>query len=187
MSLIDDQAAEMDAQLDVAWKKCVYGRRYSPAYELADQIKSLCLFTSLQKGRPTDRAVNRWARQWRAKIAEILLGAAITSSRKLREVADALDAEKKEDPRQLNILKAYQDCISGRYPPTIIAAGKCFVRCSVPTLAQLRDAFIKRFGEKCVPADFSLRKTVKVLGLPLNDARLGRPRSTKRRIRNRKH
>jgi hypothetical protein len=99
-------------------------------------------------------------------------------------VADALDAEEEEDPRRANILKAYEDCIGGRYPPTIAEKGKSFVSCYVPTLAQLRDAFIKRFGKHCWTSDFSVRKTLKILDLPLSPAKQGRPVGSRALIRN---
>jgi hypothetical protein len=187
MSLIDDQAAELDAQLDVAWQKCLYGRTYSPAYEMARRIKLIRFILSKKEEGDASPNLNWSERRLTIQTAGLLLIGAITSSKKLREVADALDAEKGEDPRQANILKAYEDCIQGRYPPTVVERGDCFVRCSVPTLAQLRDAFIKRFGEKSWPSRFGVEKALRKFGLLLRKSKRGRPVGSRSLIRNPKY
>jgi len=175
MSLIDDQAAELDAQLDVAWQRVIYGKTYSPAYGVARRIKEIRKILSAKEMENADPNLIWWERRLLMQAAGMLLMGAVTSSKKLREVADALDAEKKESPSKANILRAYEDCIEGRYSPTVVARGECFLRCSVPTLAQLRDAFIRRFGEQCWPSEFGVRKTLRNLGLPLRKAKKGRP------------
>jgi hypothetical protein len=198
MSLVDDQTAEIDAQLLRALEKCRYGRRYSPAYELALEIKTLRQFLSDRNHSAADRLTLLWNKvetMWldvfeqkpgldvkelydirvALRTAWILLIAAITTSKKLREVADALDAAPADDPRQANILKAYADCIEGRYRPTVAEKTDRFVKCYLPTLAQLREAFVERFGEKSWPRDFSVRKTLRLLGLELTKAKRGRP------------
>jgi hypothetical protein len=208
MSLVDDRSAEIDAQLLRAWEKCRYGKRYSPAYDLALEIKTLRQFLSERNHSAADRLILLWSKvettwlevfeqeagldvkEWydirvALRTAWILLTAAITTSKKLREIADALDAEPGDDPRQANIFKAYTDCINGKYPPTIAQRGKCFVKCYLPTLTQLRDAFAKRFGEECWPGNFSVRKTLRVLGLELNKAKRGRPIGSRSIIHNR--
>lgn len=124
-------------------------------------------------------------RRYIVQTAGILLISAITATKELRKVADALDAEENEAAGQANILRAYEDCVEGRYPPTVAKMGKGFVNCYVPTLAQLRDAFIRRFGQRCLTSDFGIRKTVKSLGLPLSKSRLGRPIGSRSVIRNR--
>lgn len=43
MSYADDRSAELDAQLERAWQKCLYGRKYSRAYALASRIKDVRL------------------------------------------------------------------------------------------------------------------------------------------------
>lgn len=116
------------------------------------------------------------------QTAEILLGAAITESKKLREVAKALDAPEVEDFRQANILRAYEDCIVERYPPT---------------LAELQAKFEARFGKEAwmwltvgldgEGATWPVRKTLKLLGLPLRMSRRGRPIGSRTTIGNRKH
>jgi hypothetical protein len=207
MSLIDDQSAEIDAQLEIAWQKCRYGRKYSPAYEVALRIKTIRMALSGKSHSPGDQLVqlldkiktmlsNMFDRgevdppedmfhiRFSLFTAWILLMAAVSTSKKLRKVADALDAEPAIDPRQVNIFKAYADCIEGRYPPTVAEKGDCFVKCYLPTLAQLRDAFVKRFGEECWPGDFSVRKTLNLLGLELTKAKRGRPRGSRSKIGN---
>jgi hypothetical protein len=206
MSLIDDQSAEIDAQLFLARQKSRYGKRYSPAYEVALRIKTIREVLSGKSHSPGDQLVqlldkiktmlsNMFDRgevdpedmvhiRFSLFTAWILLMAAVSTSKKLRKVADALDAKPGDDPRQANILKAYTDCVNGRYPPTIIERGKCFVKCRLPTLAQLRDAFVKRFGQECWPTDFAVRKTLNVLGLELSKAQRGRPRGSGSKIGN---
>jgi hypothetical protein len=171
MSYQDDLNAKIEAQLDAAWKKCTYGKRFSPAYELAEQIIYLRILST--RARERNPFVRQWERKWKGRTAHVLLLAAMKSAKKLRQVADALDArdaEKRQDPRQANIIKAYTDCVEKSYPPT---------------LPELRKVFAARFGEQCWPADFSVRKTLNWLGLPLAKAKLGRPRARSRKRRRR--
>jgi len=208
VSLVDDRSAEIDAQLDLSWQKFRYGKKYSPAYEVALRIKTIREVLSGKSHSPGDRLVllldkvktvlsNAFDRgevdpedivhiRFSLLTAWILLMAAVATSKKLRKVADALDAKPGDDPRQANILNAYADCIEGRYPPTVAEKGDCFVKCNLPTLSQLRDAFVKRFGEKCWPGDFSVRNTLRVLGLELTKAKRGPKVGSRTLIRNRK-
>jgi hypothetical protein len=212
MSLVDDRSAEIDAQVDRARQKIRYGRRYSLAYEVAEDIKAIREFLARKDHSAVDRLVVLWNKvdatwwgilegtpgldaaeldvaEWyeirvALRTAWFLLVGAVSMSKRLRQVADALDAKPGDDPRQANILKAYADCIKGRYLPTIAEKGDGFVKCYLPTLAQLRDAFVNRFGEERWPGDFSVRKTVGLLGLELTKAKRGRPIGS-RSIRNR--
>ena len=171
MSLQDDLNAEIEAQLDGAWKKCTYGKRFSPAYQLAEEIIKLRIL-STSRERNLHPFVKQWHRKWKSRTAHILLLAAMRSATKLRQVADALDAhdaEKRQDPRQANIIKAYTDCVEKSYPPT---------------LPELREKFVARFGQQCWPADFSVRKTLRWLGLPWAKAKRGRPRGSRSQIGN---
>jgi hypothetical protein len=172
MSFTDDRHAEIEAQLDRAWQKCLYGRKYGPAYELALHIKVLRSILKKKEEKDVDSELNCVERRYMLRTAGILLLAAITTSKKLREVADALDAEKSATGNQANILRAYEDCIQKSYPPTI---------------SELRQAIVKRFGEQCLATDFSIRKTLKVLRLPLGEGQIGRPASSRSIIHNRKH
>ncbi len=206
MSLSDDQSAELDAQVDRAWRKCRYGKKYSPAYEVAHRIK--CIRHILrgeqsQVRRSFVRAKNLLLRVpqrvksdddygvhvlrpadnvdtslyvacgfvWPA--AACLLFSALRNTKELRQIADALDTKETDDPRQIKILKAYEDCIHGRYDPTIAKRTECCVTSYVPTLAQLRDCFAKRFGTECWRSDYAVRKTLKLLGLPLSAGKCG--------------
>lgn len=208
MSFVDDQSAEIDAQLDRAGQKCRYGRKYSPAYDVALRIKTIREVLSGKSHSPGDQLVLLWEKietlwsdmfdrgevdpkdmvhiLFSLRTAWILLVGAVSTSKSLREIADALDAKPGDDPRQANILKAYADCIEGRYPPTIAEKGDCFVRCNLPTLAQLRDAFVKRFAKESWPKDFPVRKTLKVLGLELSKGKRGPKVGSRSLIRNRK-
>jgi hypothetical protein len=208
MSLANDRSAEIDAQLDRAWQKCRYGKKYSPTYEVALRIKTIRKVLSGNSRSPADQLVLMWDKietEWsdmfdRGEIdpenmahilfslrsAWMLLVSAVSTSKRLRKIADALDAEPGNDPRQVNIFEAYTDCVNGRYPPTIAERGKCYVKCNLPTLSQLRDAFMKRFGKKCWPGDFSVRNTLRVLGLELTKAKRGPKVGSRSLIRNRK-
>ena len=57
MSLIDDHSAEIDARLDLAWQKCGYGKKYSPAYEVALRIKAIREVLSGKSHSPGDQLV----------------------------------------------------------------------------------------------------------------------------------
>jgi len=144
---------------------------------VARQIKLIRHILAKKEEGNADPNLDEIERRLMMRTAGILLMGAITSSKKLHEVADALDADEGKDPRQANILKAYEDCVEGRYPPTVKERGERFVTCSVPTFTQLKDAFIKRFGPTCwtSASDFGVRKTLKILGLPLSKSKKGRP------------
>jgi hypothetical protein len=208
MSLIDDQSAEIDAQLEIAQQKCLYGKKYSPAFEVALRIKTIRALLSGKTHSPGDQLVLLLDKiktvlskvfdrgevapeeivhiLFSLQTAWILLVGAVSMNKSLREIADALDASPGDDPRQANILKAYADCIDGRYPPTVAEKGDCFVKCYLPTLAQLRNAFMKRFGEECWPGDFSVRKTLNLLGLEVTKDKRGPKVGSRSLIRNRK-
>jgi hypothetical protein len=133
VSLADDRHAEIEDQLDRARERCMLGRDYSPAHELAARIEAIPRIMELADGKSPDSPAYRLAHKYRADTALILLTAAITTSDKLREVADAMDAEKGVDPRQRNILAAYEDAITKiSYPPTF---------------PDFRRVFLDRFGE----------------------------------------
>jgi len=208
MSLPDDQSAEIDAQLDRASQKLLYGRKYSPAYEVALQIKTIRKVLSGKGRSPAGQLVLLWDKietgwsdmldrgevepenmvriLFSLRSAWMLLVGAVSTSKSLRKVADALDAKPTDDPPQARILEAYADCVNGRYPPTIVERGKCSVKCYLPTLAQLRDAFVQRFGKKCWRGDFSVRNTLRVLGLELTKDKRGPKVGSRSLIRNRK-
>lgn len=186
MSLIDDQTAEIDQLIDIAWQRCLYGKTYSPAYEVARRIRDIRKILAAKEEENVDANLTWLERRLLMQAAGILLMGALTSSKKLREVANALDAGENESAGQANILRAYEDCVQGRYPPTIIAECECFVRCSIPTYGQLRDRFITRFPDTCCPSEQGLRKTLKTFGLPLRRSKRGRPVGSKSVIHNRK-
>jgi hypothetical protein len=151
MSRVDDESAEIEEKLDRAWQKCLYGRQYSPAFEVARRINAIRSILSAKEEGKADAELNYVERKYLLQTAGLLLISGITASKKLREIANALDAEQQESAGQANILRAYEDCVEGRYPPTIAEEGECFGRCYLPTIGELRDAFIKRFGEPLVP------------------------------------
>jgi hypothetical protein len=163
---------------DRVWQRIRYGRRYSELFELARDITSLrpMFHDAEQAGHDCD--LNPSGTSLLSKTAMSLLKAAVTSSKKLREVAAALDAEMRKDPFQVNLLRAYRDCTDNPEEP--------------PTLADVRKAFINRFSrdwgrtldDRRGKTDFSVRKTLRMLGLPLANARRGRPPDSRSQIGN---
>jgi len=195
---IDDWNDLIEEELDLAREKSAYGRKYSPIYAMSKWIKQTRALLSSYTGRTAEEAarelwsvcrkiefeeVNWWGKHPDEKIdlllkcegdillqtGWLLLMGAVASTKKLRELADALDAEKCDDPRQANILNAYDEC--------------CAIRCP-PTLPELRNAFVQRFGKRSWGSDFAVRKTLKVLGLRLSEARRGRLRGARSEIGN---
>jgi hypothetical protein len=128
MSRIDDEIAEIEEKLDRALEKCAYGRKYSPAYRVAREIKMFRKILSKKCGNsrtPAHELFLLWPKiealllgmeddeksdpvewnqlRWFAGAGWGLLVGAVCDSKRLREVAnalDALDAEKRVDPHQ---------------------------------------------------------------------------------------
>ena len=173
MSWPKDRTEEKHRRITVARKRSAYGRRYATeagAYELAFMIKSLRTLRTIPK---RSDSLDQYMRNQMAKTAHYLLTAATISTKSLRLIAkalDAIDAEQREDPRQANIIKAYADC--DNYPPT---------------LPEVREKFVAKLDERNWPTDFSIRKTLKSMELPLAKARRGRPRGSRSQIGNRRH
>jgi hypothetical protein len=176
-----DQAKEIRRRITFARKTAAFGRRYATetgAYELGDMIKSLRGFPIIpQKSDPF--TLDQHLRTLRAKTAFYLLKAATISSKSLRLIANALeaiDADRGENPSQDNIITAYE---------------KAYRKCGgkrAPTFPELRETFLGIYGERCWRgshrdpsergADYSVRKTLDSLQLPLTGAKRGRPRIT---------
>jgi len=193
MSWQDDYDAEIDEYLDHAEDKVLWGRNYSPAYVLAKRIRAVWMLFSKNCGE--ERHPKEELRKSQCKINEVLVNilrdrkigfeerefllaglwllvGAVLDTKKLRAVADALDAmgsEVRTDPRHVKILEVYRQCCDTSFPPT---------------LTEIRAAFVKRHGEPQWRSDRSVRKTIKMLGLPLNKAKPGRPRGSRSKIGN---
>jgi hypothetical protein len=45
-----------------------------------------------------------------------------------------------------------------------------------PTLAQVKEHFLGYFNQQMLPGDHSIRKTLKLIGLPLAKGKVGRPK-----------
>jgi hypothetical protein len=166
---------KFQAVFEAFWKS-FYGKRYTArreAYDLASGIQTLrCIAMhpetyAYRLFKDQDLPLKAWA-------AKSLLATALTSNAKLRQVADVLDfldtpwSELTPDARQLNILRAYAHCDN-----------------DPPTLGEVRQKFLASVGRRCWPTDFSVRKTLKSLGLPLAKAKRGRPRAKSRKRRRR--
>src|SRR5438105_3987320 len=92
------------------WQKIRYGRKYSELYELARDIDSLRpIFKTAEQAGP-NYDLDPTDAERATTVAMSLLRAAVGSSKELREIAAALDAEIRKDAFQVNILRAYQDC-----------------------------------------------------------------------------
>lgn len=170
MSQYDDELAEIEAALDHAWQKCKYGRLHSPAHDLANRIKVIKLILSDKVEKKSCRpTLNIVEKKYILNTAGCLLISAMTEIDKLRQVANAFEQEKTHDPRQVNILKAYEKC--NGWPPT---------------LAELRAVFIATFPKGSWTGNFGVTKTLKLLGLPLAPGKRGRPAGSRNEISNRK-
>jgi hypothetical protein len=159
----DQRLPEFERITAVAWMRAAYGKRYMPKlYDLAGGIQTL---RDYKLGRSKKRKLS-------VSIGKKLLAIAISSTPKLRQVADALDAldtEERCDPRMANIVSAYACCAN--YPPTF---------------PELRKKFVEMFGEQSWPQpEFSIRNRLRGLGLPLAKAKRGRPARTRPKRRRR--
>jgi hypothetical protein len=97
-----------------------------------------------------------------------LLKAALINPKALRLIADALqklDQPRAVDHRATAIISAYKTC--GSFPPSFI---------------ELKRAFVARFGESRWRGDFSVRKTLRSLNLPLSKSKRGRPIGSRSKI-----
>jgi hypothetical protein len=173
-------AAWMGSRIYRALLKSTYGPRYaraSEAHQLAREIKWARhvwprLRPLLQKSKaPTsNREISNLCNRM-DQLAQRLLTIAMRSAKELRIIADVLDGKEMQDPRQANIIAAYWDCLTLTGHP--------------PTLAELRKVFVAGFGKRCWPTtDFSVRKTLQSLGLPLAKAKRGRPHGSRSQIGN---
>jgi hypothetical protein len=104
--------------------------------------------------------------------------------RKLSDALDALEGKGKFGPKPgtLNVVTSYFAAVDhlhdihfgkgeGLYLP-----GEFDIDPTFPTLAELKEQFVQLFGEQLLPADWTIRKTVKRLKLPLREGTRGRPR-----------
>ncbi len=169
MSMTDDWLAQVHARLEAARQKCRYGRTYSQAHELADRIETIRVILSKKEEPEGDPALNVVEARYILHTAGYLFLGALTESDKLREVADALDQEPATDPRQVNLLEAYECAIREGYPPT---------------LAKVKKTLFERFGAHCWSSDVAARKTLRVLNLPLARDRRGPKVGSRQLIRN---
>ena len=152
--------------------RCAHGRRYSKApeaYELAREINYARFLCTLQKtSRPSP--LEQKLRNRMDRMAQRLLAVAMESPKKLRLIAHVLDEEESHDPGQANII--------GAYLASLTLTGHR------PTLAELRKEFAARFGKQSWRGNFSVRKTLKLLRLPLAKAKRGRPHGSRSKISN---
>ena len=173
MSLIDDQAAELEAAIQNAKARLAYGKHF-PARQLAKQIQCLRKMLVTEYGT-LERAVDALSdsdeqNKGNVMLAHLfgtsLLKAALINPKAIRFIAEAFG--KLEDRR----------AIGGRRAMAIITA---YEECDLfpPTLGELRHKFIARFGEDHWRSDFSVRDTLRSLDLPLRKSRVGRPPGAK--------
>ena len=168
---------DIQSRIAFARKRAALGRQYATetgAYELADMIKSLRGLPIIPQ-KSDSLTLNQHIRNRRARAAYYLLKAATISTKSLRLIAnalDAIDAGQGENPSQDNIIRAYE---------------KAYKDCGrrAPTFPELRETFVAMFGERSwrgshaersePGSDYSVRKTLKSLELPLAGAKRGRP------------
>jgi hypothetical protein len=161
------------ATIAAAFLRSTHGKRYSKspkAFELASEIRyARSTFPRESDSADLKQRERNQIRKRKGSMGQRLLEIAMRSAKELRLVADALEEEESEDPRQSNIIGAYLVFLRKRL---------------IPTLAELREEFEERFGKESWTGDFSVRKTLKLLGLPLAPARRGRPRDPRSKIGN---
>lgn len=177
---------DIRGRISFARKRAALGIQYATetgAYELADMIKSLRRFPIIPQ-KSDSLTLDQHMRNLRAKTAYCLLKAATISTKSLRLIAnalDAIDADRGANPSQDNIITAYEKAYE--------SSGK-----RAPTFPELRDAFVAMFGEQSwrgshrepsePGSNYSVRKTVKALELPLSKATRGRPPGARSQIGN---
>jgi hypothetical protein len=153
------------ATLAAAFLRSTHGKRYSKspeAFELASEIKyARSTFPRESDLADLKRRERNQIRKRKGSMGQRLLAVAMRSAKELRLIADVLDEEERQDPRQANIIGAYLACF---------VANSCH-----PTLEELRREFEAGFGKRCWPAPYSVRKTLKLLDLPLRKDKRGRP------------
>jgi hypothetical protein len=152
-----------------AWQKIRYGRRYSDSYELVDQVRRVAPILERIED-DGNSSVDAAEAELCEKTATALLRTALKGGKKLREIAAALEAEMRKDPVQVNLLRAYMQCSSDPERP--------------PTLAEIKLAHKRRFGRNIGRTDQSLRKTLRMLALPLRPAKRGPRKGSRPLIRN---
>jgi len=152
-----------------AWQRIRYGRRYSDSYDLVDQIRKLApILQRIEEGG--NSSIDAADAELFEETATALLKAAVKGGKKLREVAAALEAEIRKDPAQVNLLRAYMQCSSDPERP--------------PTLTEIKLAYKQRFGRNIGRTDQSLRKTLRMLVLPLRPAKRGPRKGSRPLFRN---
>jgi hypothetical protein len=177
VSWVDDQGAEFEAAIRNAKAKIAYGKHF-PARQLAQQIQILRKMLLKEYGtleRALDELQSTEEPSGIVTLAQSyarqLLSVVLVNPRALGLVAEAfskLQDSGAEDPRAMKIIDAYEHCES--WPPT---------------LGELKRTFIARSGiNRWRSSHFSVRKTLKSLGLRLAKDKLGRPRGSRSQIGN---
>ena len=101
-------------------------------------------------------------------FATQLLQLALINPKLLQRVAEAFETLAESgsvDPRAERIITAYEQCL--RF---------------APSFRELKRAFIDEFGESQWRGDFTVRKTLRLLDLPIRESPRGRPTGSKSRI-----
>jgi hypothetical protein len=142
-----------------------------------DQLSEERLFFS--EINPRRRRVNQIAFQIKALQMESSLGIKSPASdlsalakwltfeatpTDLRDLADAIEHfsdELRVDARRANIVQSWFAAVA--------------LKESEPTLAEVKECFLSYFHTQMLPTDYSIRKTLKLLGLTLRKAKRGRP------------
>jgi hypothetical protein len=186
-----------EAALVRAYRKLRWGKRDPAASEIADMVKVIQSFLTMDHRRtdemamkisedlrlaqaylesggakrlPQMRSHSKFLRQQMFRTAGALLGSAMSNHNSLHKIADALHADVVPDPRQENLINTYMRCLLNHR--------------SLPTLNEIRTLFVEQFGERAWTGDFNARKTLGYLGLPLRRSRPGRPSGSTSQIGN---
>jgi hypothetical protein len=175
VSRVDDQLAEFEAVIENAKARIAHGKHF-PARQLAKEISALRKLL-LQEYGTLDNVLDAFRMPEPSAIVELaqgyglsLLSLALINPKALTLVGKAfprLQDSGVTDPRANAIIDAYEHCRS--FPPTF---------------REFKRVFIDRFGERRWRSDFSMRKTLRFLQLPLVPSKRGRPRGSGSQIGN---
>jgi hypothetical protein len=133
------------------------------ATRIADEISCFRLLTDMGEEIEADQL---------SSLGKWLLAATPKGLRALADVIECPPTDSLIDARRANIVQSYFAAV--------------YLKEREPTLAELKKCFLSYFNQQMLPRDYSIRKTLNLLGLPLGKAKRGRPVNSRSLIHNRK-
>jgi len=211
VSATDDMLESIAEMIEYAREKAAYGKTYSPVHKVALEIRELQQLLRF-RGRsikyhsfgdailssplhemeaqlsPRERQIASltvYAQNQATNLGLVLFGCAITEPNKLRQVADALEAEQNTSGPWRRLIDSYESALESgiaRYMKSRCCPssdGKLKWCLPFPTLTEVRTQFRQMFGQDSwhlnePERDRTMRKTCHVLGLQLCREKRGR-------------